>query len=95
MAIHGDNIFRGIAITEVWKTYHTSIIDQERLAQATGWPVEVIATIDTYRDSAAVYTFPNVDELIDCVAPYLTCADQSMGRYELAERCPLLSFKPH
>ena len=98
MAIHGDDIRRGVAVAKIWETYHANVSGHERLAQATGWPVEVIATIDAYRDSTAVYTFPNVDELIDYTAPYLTCTsqgtDQGAGRYELAERCPLLCFRP-
>jgi hypothetical protein len=94
MSVHGDDIRRGVAVAEVWKTYHTNVIDHERLAKATGWPVEVIATIDAYRDSPAVYTFPDVDELVNGVAPYLTCVCYETGSYELAERCPLLCFKP-
>lgn len=94
MALQGDDIGRGVAVAEVWKTYRINVTDHERLAQATGWPVEAIATMDAYRDSAAIYTFPNMDELIEALAPYLTCTSHETGSYELAERCPLLCFRP-
>lgn len=94
MAIQGDDVCRGVAVAEVWETYHANVIGHEHLAQATGWPIEAIATMDAYRDSEAIYTFPSMNELIEAVAPWLACMHHETGSYELAERCPLLCFEP-
>lgn len=94
MAIQGDDIRQGVAVARIWETCHANISGYEHLAQVTGWPVEVIATMDAYRGSVAIYTFPDMNELIEAAAPYLTCTHHETDSYELAERCPLLCFKP-
>lgn len=94
MALQGDDIHRGVAVAKVWEAYHANVPDPQILAQATGWPIEVLATIDAYRDSAATYTFPSMDELITTVAPYLEYTWHATSDYELAGRCPMLCFKP-
>ncbi|MBI3223126.1 MAG: class I SAM-dependent methyltransferase [Nitrosomonadales bacterium] len=94
MALQGDDIHRGIAVADIWQTFEANVPDRQHLAQATGWPIDVIATIDAYRDSAAIYTYPRVDELVEAVAPHLACTGRETGSYELAGRCPLLCFQP-
>jgi hypothetical protein len=47
-----------------------------------------------YRDSAATYHFPTVHELVESFSDALTCIGQTQGTYELAERCPILTFEP-
>jgi SAM-dependent methyltransferase len=94
MSLQGVDIRQGVAVAKVWEMYHSQVSSHARLAEVTGWPVEVIETIDAYQNSPTVYTFPSMDELIEIVSPYLLCTGQETGRYELAERCPMLSFKP-
>ncbi len=94
MSLQGDDVRRGVAVVKAWEMYHRQVSSHAHLAEVTGWPVEVIATIDAYQNSPTVYAFPSLDELIEIVSPYLLFTSQETGRYELAERCPMLSFKP-
>jgi SAM-dependent methyltransferase len=94
MSLQGDDVRQGVAVVKAWEKYHGQVSSHAHLAEVTGWPVEVIETIDAYQNSPTVYTFPSMDELIEIVSPYLLCTGQETGRYELAERCPMLSFKP-
>lgn len=95
MALQGDDIHLGVPVTKVWDAYHANVPDPQRLAQATGWPMDVLATMDAYRDSAAIYTFPSMDELITIITPHLSCTHHETASYELAECCPTLYFKPY
>jgi SAM-dependent methyltransferase len=94
MALQGDDIHRGVAVAEAWELYHRRISSHAHLAEKTGWPLEEIATMDFYQGSPAVYTYPSTDELIDVVAPHLLCTSVETGHYELAECCPMFSFRP-
>lgn len=94
MSLQGDDVRQGVAVVKAWEMYHRHVSSHAHLAEITGWPVEEIETIDAYQHSPAVYTFPSMDELIEIVSPYLLCTSQEIGRYELAGRCPMLSFRP-
>jgi hypothetical protein len=68
--------------------------DRQALADITGWERSTIDTIDVYRGSDIVYSFPDRQELIDVVpdeAADLTFS--ACGSYDMAACCPLLSFR--
>jgi hypothetical protein len=67
--------------------------DRDALAARTGWPRQVIDTIDMYRGSDTCYTFMTRAELV-AVLPEGILAPQFeyCGSYDLAEACPLLHF---
>jgi SAM-dependent methyltransferase len=94
MSLQGDDVSKGVVVVKAWEKYHHQVSSHAHLAEVAGWPVEVIETIDAYQNNPTVYTFPSMDELIEIVSPYLLFTGQETGRYELAERCPMLSFKP-
>ena len=63
--------------------------DRAALAARTGWAPEVIATLDSYRGSSLVYSFPTEDEAAAALAPLEVIARHTPG-YALGERCPTL-----
>ena len=65
--------------------------DRSSLARASGWSMEDIATIDFYKGSAEVYSFPTLAQFRAALpASFGIAKAVPSGRYELAERCPLL-----
>jgi SAM-dependent methyltransferase len=57
-----------------------------------GWPAQGLATIEGYARSPIVYSFPTVSDVERSLAAQFRLIDRRQGTYELAERCPVLSF---
>lgn len=67
--------------------------DRHELALTTGWPSQVIDTIDAYRAKPTVYTFPTFSQLA-AIGEGLWAVEQvATASYELASACPTLRFK--
>jgi hypothetical protein len=68
--------------------------DREKLAAATGWLPSAISTIDVYRGSPIIYTFPSRAEFTDALPQGLKdVLFAPCGSYDMAECCPILSFR--
>ncbi|MGZ8311741.1 MAG: class I SAM-dependent methyltransferase [Allosphingosinicella sp.] len=86
-----------VPVGEIATAFDTAFPDRAELAGATGWSETEIAAIDFYRGSPAVYSFPTLWELrVLLPRMFATPRFIASGRYELAERCPVLvaDFKP-
>jgi SAM-dependent methyltransferase len=69
-------------------------LDRGALAQATGWPLVDIRSIDAYKDDMAVFSFPTLGQLRSALPDNLRLVRTlDTGTYELADRCPLLVFE--
>jgi hypothetical protein len=80
-----------IPVQQILDGFKTLFPDRGALAEAASWPIDDIATIDAYRGSADVYSFPTVAQFRATLPPAV--AGFRVGRsgaYELAERCPLM-----
>ncbi len=68
--------------------------DRKALAADTGWDERTIGMIDLYEASDVIYSFPDRRELLAAVPDHAVDVrfDQP-GRYDLAECCPVLSFR--
>jgi SAM-dependent methyltransferase len=65
--------------------------DRGALAEATGWPLADIRSIDAYKDDMAVFSFPTLGQLRSLLPDNLRLVRTlDTGTYELADRCPLL-----
>ncbi|MFA6119956.1 MAG: class I SAM-dependent methyltransferase [Sideroxydans sp.] len=82
-----DHTFR---VAETLATFDRLIPDRTKLASATRWHMDDIETIDFYRDSTALYSYPTLDHVRQTIHPSLKETDLIVGRYELADRCPIL-----
>lgn len=76
-----------VAMTSVWEAFERLFPDRQRLSRATGWSLAVIAEIDDYAQSPHIKSFPTRAQIL---AKFPSARFVECGRYELAERCPLL-----
>jgi len=79
-----------VAVAELLALFEELFPDRERLLRQTGWPPEVLATIDVYRSSAVNYSFPPLSALEEILAGVAGDRRLFYGDYGLAERCPIL-----
>jgi len=78
-----------VPVRRIHEMFATLFPDRAALAIESGWPVETIAEIDAYQDSAAIYSFPTADELLSAAHRLSNPRLVPAGTYELAERCPI------
>lgn len=67
--------------------------DRKALSHQTGWPIDVIDTIDVYRLSNETLLFPSVAEIKAALPEGATVAFHECGGYDLADYCPILSVQ--
>ncbi len=80
-----------LAVAEILSNFDRMFYDRRALADATGWAMEDIETIDAYRGSSDVYIFPTIAQFKSVIPDSLRkIRVVDSGTYELAERCPLL-----
>ena len=93
MAIFPDEDL-SVPVTDIHAAFERLFPDRDQLAKYTGWPCAVIDTIDAYQRVDTRYTFPTLSELSVLALPFFDVVDIRQGHYELAERCPIICFKP-
>lgn len=93
MALHGDDVTKGVHRTEVWNTWHKAVPDPAILASELNWSLEAINTIDNLRDTDAYLTFPTLGELREVLFPYFVETDCLFPDYELGDRCPIINLR--
>jgi SAM-dependent methyltransferase len=88
VALSGDP---DLAVVEILSHFEQAFPDRQKLAAMTGWPMAQIDTIDVYRGSPEVYSFPTFEQIRQTMpASFANPRLIATGGYELAERCPLL-----
>jgi SAM-dependent methyltransferase len=95
MALVARNRNPNIGVADIYREFVAWIPDRQALADSTGWPARVIDTIDVYRNSPAVYSFPNAEEWSVIAARHSDEIARKIGHYELAERCPIVANRLH
>jgi SAM-dependent methyltransferase len=80
-----------VAVSAIRDDVNRMFPDRVALATATGWAPEDLDTIDVYRNSREVYSFPTLDQFRAVIpASFRHVRIVAAGSYELAGRCPLL-----
>lgn len=92
MSLHGT-LEEGVRLADVWDCWAAEAHDPEALAERCGWPVELVRSMELYRGNASRYFFPAIDEAAAALAPEFSLESSHAGRYELAERCPILVYR--
>ena len=92
MALHGT-LEQGVRLGDVWTAWHDVVPDPEKLAAHLGWPVDVVNTINNYRNVDTRYSFPTLTEVRACTGEFAIEA-MHVPAYELGERCPTLIMRP-
>ncbi len=88
---------RAVAVVDVWRAFHAMCPDPSRLLLDLGATPEHLTTVEIYRDSPAVYSYPTLAELRAELAADFEELSCHVPAYELGERCPtlVLSPRPH
>jgi SAM-dependent methyltransferase len=80
-----------VEVDTILRSFNDLFADRDEVVRIAGWRREHIDTIDLYNGSAVLYSFPTRDQLFEIVAEVFPNALLvPAGRYELADRCPLL-----
>lgn len=93
MSLHAE-VEEGVRLGDVWERWRAEVADPDALARSLGWPLAAVRSMQVYRGSDARYLFSTEEEIRAGLAPWFTLESQHAGRYELAERCPILVFRP-
>jgi hypothetical protein len=93
MAIATEAGDPNVRVERIHEVFNEAFPDRALLAGAAGWREEDIATIDVYRGSWEVYSFPTFAQFRATLPEGLVNLRQvPTGSYELAERCPLVTM---
>jgi hypothetical protein len=76
-----------VRVDKVWKAWDEAGI-------TTGWPIQAVNTIDTYRGSDHRLTFTNLREIRELNSTVFEEKAYSEPDYELGERCPIMVYSP-
>jgi len=91
MALAAERGEPNIDVQSIHDAFEANVPDRDRLAAVTGWARSEIDTIDVYKSSPQVYSFPTRRQCLDVVPPaFAQVRFVGAGTYELAERFPLL-----
>jgi SAM-dependent methyltransferase len=86
----------GVALAHVWRTLRAAAGDWPALAARLQWPLEQLAAIDAYRDSAARYYFLTAEQAISLICGTDGAFElhrTSTPTYALGGQCPTLTFR--
>jgi hypothetical protein len=90
MAIVTEDGEADIRVQRILDVFDEHFPDRDAAAAAAGWHPADVATIDIYRGSDEVYSFPTATEILRVVPnDFVASRFVAAGSYDLAERCPL------
>ena len=92
MAVAAEGGQPDINVADTFAAFDRLLPDRKQLAEATGWSMEEITTIDLYRGSEARYSYPALSELRQKIPPAFVEESIECGTYELAECCSTMTF---
>lgn len=84
-----------IAVSAIGEAFGRLAPSRDTLAQLAGWPRADIDTIDAYRSSPAVYSFPTLAQLRAAIPAGFEEVGVFYGSYELAQCCPVIALRLH
>ncbi|HEY5236877.1 MAG TPA: class I SAM-dependent methyltransferase [Rhizomicrobium sp.] len=80
-----------IAVAAILERFNVMFPDRAALSAATGWNDVDIETIDVYKNSPDIYSFPMLAQLRETIPEtFHNVRLVQAGAYPLAERCPLI-----
>jgi len=85
---------QGVAVDAVYEMWMSRNKELRGLRERAGWSHEETATIDLYRGSNTVHTFPTIRELRSVLLDDFEEREISNPPYVLSEHCPILVLKP-
>jgi hypothetical protein len=91
MAIVAERGDVNIAAVDILARFDALFPDRTELMCRTGWTMDEIGTLDFYRGSSDVLSFPTVEQIRAVVPPgFSELRLMKSGDYDLSERCPVV-----
>jgi SAM-dependent methyltransferase len=84
----------GIAVNDVYRYWADRNIDTTLLNRRAGWDQGAIDTIELYRHSVTVHSFPTLAEYRAVLLEFFDEVSLSSPPCDLGERCPVLVLRP-
>lgn len=88
------NAQEGICVSDVHQCWAAQRLDRDRLVSELGWRADEIDTMENYRGSGTVHTFPTLDEFRDGLRELFEEPAILRPTAALGERCPILVVRP-
>jgi SAM-dependent methyltransferase len=79
-----------VQVAELLDVFNQMFADGAGLLAQTGWPAQVLDTINIYKHSSATLSFPRRSEVHAVLAQYARDIRYRLGSYELGECCPIV-----
>jgi len=93
MALCAASARPNIPVQEILARFDEEFLDRAALERATGWGQDEIGTMDNYRGSSDVCSFPTESQILATLPPsFRNARFIPSGSYELSERCPILTM---
>ncbi len=83
-----------VPVATIHQVFERTFPDRSVLSKATGWSLDEIAEIDAYDKADYVFSFPTLAQLLSVVPVGWETEIIPVGKYPLAERCPMLRIVP-
>lgn len=93
MALTSERGQLNIQVSDILDVFNRHFPDREMLSFRSGWDIQSIHTIDVYGGSELSYSFPTLPQMQEVISPYFQSTNTQHGSYELAERCPVLTYR--
>jgi len=91
MAVAAATASPNVPVRSIHGAFVAGVHSTEAFALDNGWELEDLATIEVYRASNEVYSFPTRTELMAAIpSAFVRSKLVETSGYELCERCPLL-----
>ncbi len=84
------SVRQGVAVDDVYRFFAGQHPGGRGLPRGPSWQPAVVETIELYRGSRTVYSFPTLAELRDILGERLQEVGCTVPSYTLGERCPTL-----
>lgn len=89
-----DDAATGVRVGDVFAAWEDAPIDRGALLAATGWPSGTLETIRPWAGKDARLAFASEEEMASLMGEVFDALPPRVGRYELAERCPVVGYRP-
>jgi hypothetical protein len=86
----------GVELGTIWESIHAAAPNFNELALRTGWGMDHLSAIMSYRDSPVRYYFPTAEQVLAVFAegaPGFTLQQTRRPSYTLGECCPVIILR--
>ena len=90
MALLNERKETNIPVIDIYTLFNQYCPDRVSLSRNSNWDIKSINTIDVYKGSSSIYSFPTLSQLKTIMPNNFIEEAIHYGSYELAESCPIV-----